>query len=124
MPARTLEDKRDGELELVRIETKLYDLGKEQPTVERLEYLGRILERATELQRKIEKRGARTPQFDDLIDWSSRTVQTIEIPGERRGVQTTRSSSWASAVRREAKRRGLTAHVRISNGASAHVRLV
>lgn len=59
MAARTLEDRRDNELELARISLVLIDQGKEQPTTERLAYLVRVLDRARDAQEKIEKRDAR-----------------------------------------------------------------
>ena len=59
MAAKTLEDKRDGELEMVRISMKAIDVGIEQPEVERLQWAADRLAAAIELQKKIDKRDAR-----------------------------------------------------------------
>lgn len=58
-PSSTLEGKLGSELEHVEIAAWQLTRGVTEPSVERLQWIARCIERAVELQVKIEKRDAR-----------------------------------------------------------------
>jgi hypothetical protein len=59
MAARTLEDKRDAELEMVRITLQAFALGIEEPTAQRISQMRRQIISAGVYQEKIEAKASR-----------------------------------------------------------------
>ena len=68
----------------------------------------------------VETATMRPPHEDDAhelseLDWASRELQTVVIPGARQGVTDGSQQRFANALRREAKRRGLRITVTIAS---------
>ena len=62
---------------------------------------------------------------EDQMDWYSRQLQTLDVPGSRSGCDNGSARRYAAALRREARRRGLTITVRIAaTQAVVHARIL